>query len=558
MIATRGPQLEAVKQAAATNREAGDWVTSPPSPFEEIPGLKAFDPRERRDDRGRWTESPELRDFAAIRNVLGDMGAFDMEVDPEHRPDLFMKHPKSGFTVRNDKPAPTIVTKLPEQYGQGEFPMVADTVPVDFPKPDDVAHLTAHGFQKEVPGTRRPLPFAFRAISEEDYQQSLKRGYMQSDQRMNLSQDEGTVAEVGDPSFYLPGKLSSDADGEYPGRIVKIALRPEDGWTYDRDGYIKTRKPIPVEQLAAVSPVIVTDRRDGRTHTHLKAFDPHERRDARGRWTDGSSVPEWIAQGDALYEHDLEREWPNAKELRGITLNRLDTDEQRKVAREWNTPEFVSATNFESPDLYDDIQTAARMPDKLLDHVSEKYVRNRQSVEFADGNFEDVGGAFLPGGPRMKEAAAEFQRQARWLDHAIDVHGEPPPVDTLYRVTGMDHLPKEMRAKLKRGETVFVKEPGFFSTTPSQSFARQIANMTAHGPQAMWRVTNPKGAKAVNLDPLIQVSRANNPLARLLGGPEDPIRREFIFGRNNRMAIKLVTDGTAIPIYDVTLLGSDS
>jgi hypothetical protein len=84
---------------------------------------------------------------------------------------------------------------------------------------------------------------------------------MQSDQRMNLSQAEGTVTAITDPTFYLPGKLASNSDGDYPGRLVKIALDPGHPWRYDRDGYVKTNEPIPMKQIVDVSPPIVTDRR---------------------------------------------------------------------------------------------------------------------------------------------------------------------------------------------------------------------------------------------------------------------------------------------------------
>ena len=84
---------------------------------------------------------------------------------------------------------------------------------------------------------------------------------MQSDQRMNLSQAEGTVTGYHGPHLYLPGKLASNSDGDYAGRLVKIALDPEHPWHYDRDGYVKTNEPIPMKQIVDVSPPIVTERR---------------------------------------------------------------------------------------------------------------------------------------------------------------------------------------------------------------------------------------------------------------------------------------------------------
>ena len=175
-----------------------------------------------------------------IRNLMREMGAMEFEQDRRERPTSTTPHPKSGFSVRNDKPAPKLIQRAPDNYGEGEFPMIADHAKGPF------------GMGEKAVGPPRPLPFVYRAISEEEYQSILKTGFMQSDGRMNLSQAEGTVTALSDPTFYLPGKLASNPDGDYPGRVIKIALRPEDGWKLDRDGYVKTSQPVSVNQIVRV------------------------------------------------------------------------------------------------------------------------------------------------------------------------------------------------------------------------------------------------------------------------------------------------------------------
>jgi DNA topoisomerase-1 len=227
------------------------------------PGMKAVNPME-------LTDVPTVQRAGVgqprdLQQIVREMGALDMDTSSTDRPDLFMTHPRSGFTVRDpSKPAPKITTKTPANYGEGEFPMVADFVP-------GPAGL---GDKQVTP--ERPLPFVFRAVHEDEYQEALERGFMQSDQRMNLSQAEGTVAAVVDPTFYLPGKLASDENGDYPGRLVKIALDPEHGWHYDRDGYVKTSQPIPIKQIVDVSPPIITERRtrpSGNPETNVRVLD---------------------------------------------------------------------------------------------------------------------------------------------------------------------------------------------------------------------------------------------------------------------------------------------
>jgi TP901 family phage tail tape measure protein len=172
-------------------------------------------------------------------DVLQSIGAYDLEHGSTFRPDLYEK-PRAlsggGFAqARNQKPMTSLI------HDVGKPPRVHDTVP----------HPTNRFLPKEieVPGSVRPPKYLFRAVSEADYQQALKRGFLKSDGRMNLDAREGTVAAFTDPTWYLPGKLASSKQGEHLGRVLRIKYRDSDGWLLDSDGYAKTQSAIPMSQI---------------------------------------------------------------------------------------------------------------------------------------------------------------------------------------------------------------------------------------------------------------------------------------------------------------------
>lgn len=115
--------------------------------------------------------------------------------------------------------------------------------------------------------------YLYRAMSEDHFQQSMRDGVHQSDERGNWigqSKDdpdfppeqaipEGTVAG----RWSYPGYLANSPNGI--GRIVKIEVRPEDGWephteADDEGGYFRTFKPIPTDRFVGW-----TEPMDGRT-----------------------------------------------------------------------------------------------------------------------------------------------------------------------------------------------------------------------------------------------------------------------------------------------------
>ena len=195
-----------------------------------------------RDRLGRWLEV--FNKPPSVKDVVREMGGYEMVGGQQHHPELYEVHPRSGVRVRR-MGAPE--TKMVPS--EDKRPMVAEFVP------------GPHRMGEEQVSESRPLKYAFRAVSEEDYQGMLRRGYMQSDERMNLSA-EGTVASKSNPIFYLPGGLQTDEPGDYPGRILKIELRDEDEWIVDEDSYLKTQKPIPMDRIVDVSPQIIRTKGD--------------------------------------------------------------------------------------------------------------------------------------------------------------------------------------------------------------------------------------------------------------------------------------------------------
>jgi len=112
--------------------------------------------------------------------------------------------------------------------------------------------VTGYGLAMvRVEGSERPGKYVYRMMAEAEYQQAQQRGYFQSDQSMNLS-DEGTVFSADSTGmFYYPSTG--------PARIVRFRNDPTimggDGY----DSYIKTgpsNPPVPIELVDAVSPLL--------------------------------------------------------------------------------------------------------------------------------------------------------------------------------------------------------------------------------------------------------------------------------------------------------------
>jgi 2'-5' RNA ligase len=233
--------ISAVLPSRAHVRTHEDFVREAVQRGEQVPAhvLAHYPHLARGEKSGGEQKSPEKLQYEKLDAALRAFGAHDLETLQQWRPDLYERHPASGYMVRNDKPRQSVI------HNVGEPPRIQDTVPNKYRMNEE-----------PVPGTVRPPTHLYRAVSEEDYQQALARGFLQSDQRMNLA-DEGTVAAFTDPTFYLPGKLASNKDGVYPARLLKIAYRDEDGWKLDTDGYVKTPLPIPMSQIVDTLRLVV-------------------------------------------------------------------------------------------------------------------------------------------------------------------------------------------------------------------------------------------------------------------------------------------------------------
>lgn len=165
---------------------------------------------------------------------------------------LITNETEAGVPVVTGKTLDEVVSNMGAEFDHNQITLNTDAGPMVYdPKPYT---------RSPDPATERPLEYGFRAISEDEWNYIKTNGHLKSDERMNLSPDEGTVMSKDNPSFYLPGKLASDQPGVYTGRIIRVRLRPEDGWRYDHDGYLKTKKPVPITQIDAVSPPLTGTR----------------------------------------------------------------------------------------------------------------------------------------------------------------------------------------------------------------------------------------------------------------------------------------------------------
>lgn len=206
---------------------------------------------------------PSVAEGDNVEAMLDDMGAYELEGGVERHPERYHQHPKSGFTV--EKPGVVFPEVMPPELdadGWGRKPpRIRDVVHGDnFKKPAGFEDATSLGYDKYQVGDPRPPEFLYRAVSEEEWQQAVERGYIQSDQRMNLTEGEGTVTALDNPLFYFPGNLASDKPGTYEGRIIRIKYRDEDGWRHDRDGYVKTSEKIPISQVDKITPKLKRER----------------------------------------------------------------------------------------------------------------------------------------------------------------------------------------------------------------------------------------------------------------------------------------------------------
>lgn len=119
--------------------------------------------------------------------------------------------------------------------------------------------------------------YAYRVVSEADYQRMKRQGFLNSDGRGNVMANEGLVAAHGRIAWAYLGDIGGDKGADNPtktGRAIKIRLDDEDGWSVDSDGYIKTKKPVPFDRVEmasmriGVNRVVERDEGSSTTTTH--------------------------------------------------------------------------------------------------------------------------------------------------------------------------------------------------------------------------------------------------------------------------------------------------
>lgn len=106
-------------------------------------------------------------------------------------------------------------------------------------------------------GKTEPITHVYRAVTEEEWQEAVERGYLKSDGRGALIPEwEGTNAGVESSTawHYMPRNGTA--------RVLKIEVRDGDGWfTSDADNYLRTRGRIPLDRVMAKTPAV--ERREG-------------------------------------------------------------------------------------------------------------------------------------------------------------------------------------------------------------------------------------------------------------------------------------------------------
>lgn len=147
-------------------------------------------------------------------------------------------------------------------------------------------------------GDARPPQHVYRVMSTAEFDAAQARGFIQSDQQMNLGRDEGTVTSLRSTgNFYAP------TDGsDY--RVVRIRYDDSDGWWADTDSYIKTPGRVPFERVDMyTSPVSQVRVAKHGTHDQL----------SHGRWSSASSASSRLSPGAAGVTSESA-----AEQLRGV------------------------------------------------------------------------------------------------------------------------------------------------------------------------------------------------------------------------------------------------
>lgn len=156
-----------------------------------------------------------------------------------------VKHPKSGYQV--EVGLERRLARPPEGQDEG---------PAEFNVTDYGPAEKRHMFGK--PAGREPVQHVYRGVSTDELKQAHERGYIKSDQRGTIADWEGTNAAADPRSAvsYLPRGGT--------GHVLKIRVHPDDQWfTWKHDSYLRTRNPVPMSRVEAISPPITKDDKYG-------------------------------------------------------------------------------------------------------------------------------------------------------------------------------------------------------------------------------------------------------------------------------------------------------
>ena len=351
--------------------------------------------------------------------VFGDVtwfGALDLHPD----------RPQLGVDDIGELPNPFATADTPGELG-GAVP----TKTLRGREQEDwlLRHIGHTGSESEMEddwpeGTPLP-PFTYRAVSEEDYQRSLARGFMQSDGRNNwqAQHDDPTMLDEGTVGTYYPSR-GYLPEGE-PGRIVKFRTE-EAGFEIhpEVDDYLRRVGPIPMSAVEAVTPPIIRNRDQSLT---VPVNNPFLAVDRPGETGGDATVPEspvkLTAKIDSLTpDFTPEQAEQFAAFLTGQTgMTQYASDKylptnvrnfaQGYSTREWLDPLFIDPDP--DPNAVALVQAWRKA---LLDHIGEK---GGDGVILHRGTVDKEIDPFVP------------KRTPHWSDQYNDVRPQQPDAEVI-------------------------------------------------------------------------------------------------------------------------------
>jgi hypothetical protein len=222
-------------------------------------------------------------------------------------------HPKSGYAVHVGRERR--ISRPPEGQDEG---------PAYFNVREHPSFESRKMFPEHV-GTE-PIKHVYRGMHVDEWAQAQKQGHIKSDQRGTIADWEGTNADVDPRSAvsYLPSRAT--------GVIAKIRVHPDDGWFVHRaDSYVRTRKPIPLDRVEAVSPPITKGGKYGGSIEHIGARQREGDERAFGDYTMRYHTED---QGERRPRHVITTHHPKAGQVGELnwygttgTIHHLDVDE---------------------------------------------------------------------------------------------------------------------------------------------------------------------------------------------------------------------------------------